>query len=102
MMASEEVNVIARPVGDEAKEWQAGELYLFTASQVGEPERTLWAVVAAEECDGIVVESATEDFSHFSRWVRLSPVWQCRRLATREELRDYAYALALYEVQHRA
>ena len=98
-MASE-VNVIARPVGDEAKEWQAGELYLFAHHT--EPHRQLWAILADVERDGVVAESATEDFRSFDRWVRLAPVWHYRRMATRDELRDYSYALAVYELSHRS
>lgn len=99
-MNPEEVKVISRPDVGEKVTWQVGELYLFAHHT--EPHRQLWAILADVERDGVVAESATEDFRSFDRWVRLAPVWRYRRMATRDELRDYSYALALYEMQHRA
>ncbi len=99
-MKPEEVKVINRPdVGEEVM-WQVGELYLF--AHHAEPNRQLWAVFSEWEQGCVVAESATEDFRSFNHWVRLAPVWCYRRMATRAELRDYSYALAVYELSHRS
>lgn len=84
-------------------ELQAETLYLFEQEGCGGgPSSYLWAIYAHREGEEYYAETATQDFSHFVHWIRLSRTWRCVRKATNEEYRDYFYALALFEVaEHR-
>lgn len=81
-----------------------GELYLFSrAEDVGHGSRNLlWGVYARLDAQGEpLLESATYDQRRFFCWQSLPELFDCFRPATRSELRDYFYNLALREQSNR-
>ena len=77
---------------------ESGELYLFHESDSSCPaESSLWGVVDCCDKGSVVLESYTLDQRFFVLWGDLPPTYRHCRLATRGELRDYAYNIALYE-----
>ena len=98
-MNPEQTLLEKRAVDELEQELQTGELYLFTP--IGDNDREsqkMWAIFAESTAGGVWLETATNDFKHFSHWSRLPEGWRCGRLATRDELRDYAFALAIFEL----
>ena len=98
-MNPEQTLLEKRAVDELEQELQTGELYLFTP--IGDNDResqNMWAIFAEYADGGVWLETATNDFKHFSHWSRLPEGWRCYRRATRDELRDYAYALAIFEL----
>ncbi len=74
---------------------EAGELYLFNGTHSATP---LWGVVD-KCCDGLILlESSSEDMLSFRLQHTLPAEYRSCRLATRDELRDYFFALALSEM----
>lgn len=98
-MNPEQTLLEKRVVDELGQELQTGELYLFTPTTDNDRgSLNLWAIFAEYVDGGVWLETATNDFKHFSHWSRLPEGWRCCRRATRDELRDYAYDLAIYEM----
>ncbi len=79
--------------------FEAGELYLFHLEDPACPaEECLWGCYEdrGDECK-IILENSTVDLHLFRLKGELPKAYKYHRLATRAELRDYAYALARYE-----
>ena len=98
-MNPEQTLLEKRAVDELEQELQTGELYLFTP--IGDNDREsqkMWAIFAEYADGGVWLETATNDFKHFSHWSCLPEGWRCYRRATRDELRDYAYSLAIFEL----
>ena len=75
---------------------QLGELYLFHPTKPLGPEgESLWGIVGEIEEQCIVLESCTINQRDFGFNQPLSPHFSYARRASRTELRDYAYNLAL-------
>ena len=80
----------------------AGELYLFHADDAQCPaESSLWGVFDKREAEQIVLESSSRDLRSFSLWQQLPTDYRYSRVATRSELRDYSYNLAVWECRGR-
>ena len=98
-MNPEQTLLEKRAVDELERELQTGELYLFTP--IGDNDREsqkMWAIFAEYVDGGVWLETATNDFKHFRHWSCLPEGWRCYRRATRDELRDYAYSLAIFEL----
>ncbi|MBQ1205263.1 MAG: hypothetical protein IIX66_05165 [Alistipes sp.] len=98
-MNPEQTLLEKRVVDELEQELQTGELYLFTP--IGDNDREsqkMWAIFAEYVDGGVWLETATNDFKHFRHWSCLPEGWRCYRRATRDELRDYAYSLAIFEL----
>lgn len=75
-----------------------GELYLFHPSDYACPaEESLWGVFDKTENGTILLESSSHDLKYFRVWHPLTDEYRFARLASRDELRDYAMKLARYE-----
>lgn len=82
---------------------ESGELYLFHSEDpLCPPESSLWGVFDHVEKDGVMLESYSLDLRSFGLWGVLPKSCHYCRLATRGELRDYTYNIALYESAKRA
>lgn len=78
--------------------FMAGELYLFHPADPACPaEESLWGVFDKTENDTIFLESSSHDLKYFRVWHPLADEYRFARLASRDELRDYAMKLARYE-----
>ena len=78
--------------------FMAGELYLFHPADPACPaEESLWGVFDKTENDTIFLESSSRDLKYFRVWHPLADEYRFARLASRDELRDYAMKLARYE-----
>lgn len=78
---------------------EKGELYLFHPSNPHCPSQgSLWAVLAGEGEHGLLLESSSLDLQCFERWHMLPDLYRYARRATRDELRDYVYNLARYDL----
>lgn len=100
-MNPEQTLLEKRAVDELERELQTGELYLFTP--IGDNDREsqkMWAIFAESAACGVWLETATTDFKNFRHWSCLPEGWCCCRRATRDELRDYAYSLAIFELTH--
>ena len=98
-MNPEQTLLEKRAVDELEQELQTGELYLFTPTTDSDRESLMmWAIFAEYADEGVWLETATNDFKHFSHWSCLPEGWRCYRRATRDELRDYAYSLAIFEL----
>lgn len=88
-----------RPI--EAELLKPGELYLFIRSNESDaPKDVLWGVFARKENRGeLLLESASFDLRHFACWQPKPARFDCFRTATRSELRDFFYNLALRELR---
>ncbi|MBP3356613.1 MAG: hypothetical protein J6K95_05585 [Rikenellaceae bacterium] len=78
----------------------AGELYLFHPSDPACPDASsLWGMFGTRDLRGTLrLESASADLFRFRFGVELAPrEYPFCRLASRDELRDYCYNLAVYE-----
>ena len=74
---------------------RAGELYLFHCTDPQCPPATsLWGVFDRDDDKRLHLESSSCDLHSFRRWHALPEAYRYRRLATREELRDYTWNLA--------
>ena len=80
-------------------EFEAGEVYLFHQSDAACPaESSLWGIVAGRCKSRIQLESSCDAELHdFVLYGLLPSEYRYYRLATRAELHDYVYALALCE-----
>ena len=77
---------------------ESGELYLFHVSDPScPPNESLWGVLDFVDGERLVLESYTLDQRCFVLWRTLPEAYRYCRRATREELRDYTYNIALYE-----
>lgn len=75
-----------------------GELYLFHPTDPACPaEESLWGVFDKTENGTILLESSSHDLKYFRVWHPLTDEYRFARLASRDELRDYAMKLARYE-----
>uniref|UniRef100_UPI004056618F hypothetical protein n=1 Tax=Alistipes sp. TaxID=1872444 RepID=UPI004056618F len=81
------------------EKFEVGELYLFHPTDPTCPaEESLWGCYESGEDEGeILLESTTLDFHLFNLRRKLPQNYSHHRLATRAELRDYMYALGLFE-----
>ncbi len=81
------------------EKFEVGELYLFHPTDPACPgEESLWGCYESGRNEGeIVLESDTMDFHLFNLRRKLPHNYKHYRLATRTELRDYMYALGLFE-----
>lgn len=76
-----------------------GELYIFNKHNPECPaEGSLWGVV--ERCDknSVHLENYSLDLRGYSHHQKLPEQYKYFRLSTRDELRDYIYNMATYEV----
>lgn len=74
---------------------RVGELYLFHRTDPHCPPATsLWGVFDRDDDERLHLESSSSDLHSFRRWHTLPEAYRYRRLATREELRDYTWSLA--------
>lgn len=80
-------------------EFEAGEVYLFHPTDAACPaESSLWGIVAERSKSRIYLESScSADLHNFVLYGPLPCDYRYCRLATRAELHDYVYALALCE-----
>lgn len=80
-------------------EFEAGEVYLFHPTDPACPaESSLWGIVSGHTKAGIYLESSSNaELQDFVLYGLLSCDYRYCRLATRSELHDYVYALALCE-----
>lgn len=79
-----------------------GELYLFHADDARCPsESSLWGIFDKREDQQIRLESSSRDLCTFHLWQSLPPIYRFSRQATRSELRDYIYNLAVWESRGR-
>lgn len=92
---------IIPPSPSEAEDlFRVGELYLFlSVVRRGTPEENLWAIFADRTERGLHFESSTSNFADFRRWHDLPSEYEYARPATRDELRDYTYGLAVFDMK---
>ena len=80
--------------------FETGEIYLFHRTDPDCPDDgALWAVVDSRDADGITLESCTDNLIDFSVRCRLPAEYRYCRLASRSEVREYAVALAMFEIE---
>lgn len=78
--------------------FEVGELYLFSDGEShAEGEGVLWGVFDTIERGCVMLESSSRDGYNFALWRSLPEEYRFCRLATRNELRDYFFNLALHE-----
>lgn len=78
--------------------FQTGELYLFhTSNPHCPPTESLWGIYHETTPNGLFLESYTADHRTFLLWQPLPRTYRFARRASRQELRDYTYNLALWE-----
>lgn len=78
--------------------FRIGDLYLFHHSDPKCPaEESLWGMYDKQCGEVIHLESSSLDLHLFHLWHTLPPYYHYVRLATRAELRDYMFNLALSE-----
>ena len=78
--------------------FRVGDLYLFHSSNPHCPPATsLWGFHNKTTNGVIYLEHSTLDLRHFRLWHNLSKRYHYYRLATRDELRDYMYSLAIWD-----
>lgn len=91
--------MVARTI--EQMTFRCGELYLFHESNPHCPSsESLWGIFDGIVGKQIYLESATRDQLTYHLWRPLSATFRYVRRATRQELRDYSYNLALWECHH--
>ncbi len=77
---------------------EIGDIYLFRSeSDFDAPQKELWILFQDWTPQGILCESSTSDFIHYGRRGLLLPEYRYVRPATRDEVRDFSYGMALYE-----
>ena len=80
------------------RRFRAGDVYLFHRYDRRCPSRkSLWGIFDKQIDTSIYLESSSKDLRKFELWHKLSADYKFCRLATRAELRDFMFALALYE-----
>lgn len=90
--------VIDQPLGN--IEFETGEIYLFHKTDPDCPDDdALWALFGSRDADGIMLESCTDNLIDFSLRCRLPADYRYCRLASRSEVREYAVALAMFEIE---
>ncbi len=78
--------------------FESGELYLFHPTDPSCPaSESLWGLFDKAAEGRLFLESSSSDLLCFDLWHPLPAEYRYGRLATRAELRDYAFALAAYE-----
>ncbi len=78
--------------------FRIGDLYLFHSSNPHCPPATsLWGFHNKTTNGVIYLEHSTLDLRHFRLWHKLPKRYHYYRLATRDELRDYMYSLAIWD-----
>ena len=76
--------------------FRVGDLYLFHFSNPHCPPATsLWGFYNRTTDGVIYLEHSTLDLRYFRLWHKLPKRYHYYRLATRDELRDYMYSLAI-------
>ena len=89
---------IDRPLGN--IEFEIGEIYLFHKTDPDCPDDdALWAVFGGRDANGIMLESCTDNLIDFTLRCRLPADYRHCRLASRSEVREYAVALAMFEIE---
>lgn len=69
-----------------------GDLYVFSPIDTESPEQSLLGIYDCHDPAGCIrLEAASNDFTTFQQQVRLTDRYRFARLATRDELRDFAY-----------
>ncbi len=77
-----------------ASKFHIGDLYLFHSRNPHCPPATFHN----KTTNGVIyLEHSTLDLLHFRLWHKLPKRYRYYRLATRDELRDYMYSLAIWE-----
>lgn len=83
-------------------DFEIGELYLFHPTDPACPAtESLWGIFDRREDADVLLESSSADLLRFRLRHRLPEAYRHSRLATRAELRDYAFGLASYEHSRR-
>lgn len=87
------------PLNVKQAQFEKGELYLFHATDAScPPDSSLWGCVHEFDKSHILLEtSCGAELRHFVLNGLLPSDYRFCRLATRDELRDYYFALALCE-----
>lgn len=76
----------------------ANELYLFHPFDKRCPSHgSLWGIFDKHIGQEVFLESYTVDMIEYGRWYKLPDRYRHCRLASRAELKDYMYYLAIYE-----
>lgn len=76
--------------------FEIGEVYLFHPDNPACPDdSSLWGVFDKRRNDAIYLETSTTNLVDFDAWRPLPVAFRYVRLATRPEMRDYIYRLAL-------
>ena len=90
---------IDRPFGN--IEFEIGEIYLFhkTDPECPDDNDALWAVFGDRDANGIMLESCTDNLIDFALRCRLPADYRHCRLASRSEVREYAVALGMFEIE---
>ncbi len=90
--------VVDRPL--ENVKFKSGEIYLFHKTDPDCPDDdALWAMFDRRDADGIMLESCTYNLIDFSLRCHLPADYRYCRLASRSEVREYAVALAMFEIE---
>jgi len=81
-------------------EFETGEIYLFHKTDPDCPDGdALWAVFDSRDVNGIMLESCTDNLIDFTLRCRLPADYRYCRLSTESEVREYAVALAMFEIE---
>lgn len=84
--------------GLETVDFRIGEVYLFHCNNRRCPSKSsLWAIFDKRIGNDIYVESSSNDLRRFRLWHRLPDDYVYCRLATRQELGNFMFALAWFE-----
>lgn len=79
---------------------EIGDIYLFRAdADVATRQHELWILFQDWTPQGVYVESCTSDFIHYEHRQLLPPEYHYVRPATRDEVRDFSYGQALFELK---
>lgn len=75
--------------------FRSGEVYLFSKTDEScDPETSLWGLFDRRlENETVMLEAMTTNLRDFESWVALPSGFRYVRLSSRDELRDFAYAL---------
>ena len=80
------------------KSFKIGEVYLFNETDSTCPcNGSIWGVFDKVAGTVVYLESSSKDLRQFRLWGSLPSEFKYARLATRSELRDYIYCLAVWE-----
>ncbi len=79
-------------------EFEVGDVYLFHTDDPACPaDSSLWAVFDKRVGDRVFLNSVTDDLMYFDTGYRLPLHYRYCRIATKAELRDFAFALRRFE-----